>query len=242
MGDQVAVVAAGPATDCADVSRPAQGTLPVSTIDARYYLERWVRWAFGARIYGRSTIGKLMDGLRSTTCATCRGRKRVEGWKVGSDATWVDPCPACSGEGHIRADLGVDRYVRTVDCTQCLDTATGRPVGEVNGRTCFRCRGAKRYTIVREKVNPAGIRATRHHGANQDDDPVSAQIDRLVAGWRVSDHTVWLYEVVMMEYSENGTQAAKARSMWVSTSFYEKKLKDAHGRVSVLVDLYGKHE
>ena len=203
----------------------------MSAIDVRHYLERWVRWAFGARMYSRSTIGRLMDGLRSTTCATCRGRKRVEGWKVGSTAPWVDPCPACFGEGHFRADLGVERYVRTVDCPLCLDTTTGRPVGEVNGRTCFRCHGAKRYTIVREKCNPAGIRATRHSGANEDDDPISMRIDRLMAGWRTRDETVWLYEITMMEYTENGTQEAKARSMRISTSFYEKKLREAHGLV-----------
>lgn len=77
-------------------------------INIREALEQWARWrqyrASGELGFPRKTIlGKILDGLPSTTCTLCHGGKRVAGSRVGADARWVT-CPQCSGEGRIKAD------------------------------------------------------------------------------------------------------------------------------------------
>lgn len=205
-----------------------------SEIDVKAYCERWVRWAFGGRMAKVSITGKLMDGMRSTVCPTCKGRRRVEGWKVGSTAQWVDPCPVCGGEGHVRGELESESHYRVLACDICVDEK-GEPTGEFAGLTCFRCGGHKRRVQVFEKVHPAGIRATRYYGANEDDDPISLLIDRTIAGWHQTNATYWLAEIIIMEYTERGTQEAKARSKRMSRSYYQKNLKEAHERLEVII-------
>lgn len=82
--------------------------MTTTRINIREILEQWARWrryrASGDLGYPRKTIlGKILDGLPSTTCTLCHGAKRVAGNRVGADARWVT-CPQCSGEGKIKAD------------------------------------------------------------------------------------------------------------------------------------------
>jgi hypothetical protein len=192
------------------------------SVDVPHYCERWARWAHGARGACQPVTGKLMGRLVSTLCPTCSGRTRVEGWKVGSTHAWVAPCPDCGGTGKVDGSLEAERGFEVYACRLC--DARGKFMGE----TCFRCAGRKKYRIATLKINPAGIRSTRYAGANEDDDPVSMLIDRTISFWRARDSTFWFGEILVMEYTENGTQEAKARSRRLSQVWYTRTLRKAH--------------
>jgi hypothetical protein len=207
-------------------------------LDIRGRCESWARWASGSRGYQRSITGKLMDGLGSTTCRTCGGRRRVEGWKVGSTDPWVDPCPDCNGLGRINGSLDPEPGFIVVECHLCelhVNEITGERRRLFMGEICPRCAGDKKYRIRNLKINPAGIRATRYAGANEDDDPVSLLIDRTISLWRSLDATFWIGEILVMEYIENGTQEAKARSRRASQGWYSKTLACAHGELEAIL-------
>ena len=129
-------------------------------------LERWARWRH-VRSYGlgypRDSTGKLMDGMRSTTCPDCRGEGRIPGHRVGSALAFIDPCPQCHGQGKVAGDFTADESSRTVKCKECK----GR--GEVNGTTCPPCRGDRKahehpplpYQPSRHQVHPRSGRRRR---------------------------------------------------------------------------------
>jgi len=50
--------------------------------------------------YGQSLLGKLMEGLKGTTCSRCIGRGRVK--DIVSDSWAV--CPICRGRGRVNLD------------------------------------------------------------------------------------------------------------------------------------------
>lgn len=147
-------------------------------------LERWARWrvyrASNDLGYPKSTIlGKILDGLPSTTCTLCHGRKQVPGHKVGAQARFIQ-CPQCAGQGRIKADPD------------------------------------------RVRVNPAFIRSTVTPGC-YGQDPQSEQVDRIVCAKLSAQQ----YDVIMEEYSKNGTQVTKAQWLRISQQRYSEILCNA---------------
>jgi len=51
--------------------------------------------------YGQSLLGKLMEGLKGTTCSKCIGRGKVR--DIVSDS-WA-PCPVCKGKGRVNLNV-----------------------------------------------------------------------------------------------------------------------------------------
>ena len=169
----------------------------------------------------KSLLGKIMDGMRSTSCPDCRGKGSIKG---------ID-CPRCDGSGRISGELHADHHRVNEPCPQCMRPDKDgklRPTGEFAGVTCFVCRGTKRRVRHFKQVNPAGISGTRYAGINEDPDPISVAIDNLVAGWMNHDATVWWHLVIMKEYAAGGTAEMKANRLGVSGAFFSVKLKEAH--------------
>jgi len=171
-------------------------TIRIESVDE--HLERWARWRHhrtNGLGYPKDSTGKLMDGMRNTTCPACRGQGKLPGHRVGSALAWIDPCPQCHGSGKVAGDLEADQSSRTVKCGECK----GR--GEVNGSTCVPCRGKGKITHIHHyRVNPAGIKATKPPGAS--DDPTSLRIDWLVCTALTEDERA----VVMHEYCLSRTR------------------------------------
>lgn len=218
-------------------------------VTAQQAFERWARWRVGGvanvSAYSQmsSLTGRLLDGMRSTTCPDCRGEGRMPGHRVGSAMAFIDPCPSCNGLGRIKGDLQAKRSVSRERCEVCYDKDAERSTGEVNGRTCVHCRGRGERIHVELEVNPAAIKGTRYYGANEDPDPVSMLIDRLVVAWAMTDGSAYhaaIYRVVMAEYCcvdvrnsrvlRSGTQEAKADELNLSRRFFVRMLTDAHTR------------
>lgn len=242
-------------------------------IDVRHYLEQWARWPTVLRGssggIGGTVIGRLVSGKRLRVCTLCHGEKRIPGKLVGVKHP-VIVCPQCNAEGYEPATLDTESRQNLVRCEVCKHS--GRP-GEINGRTCLPCRGSgwRRRLVeacecqggknadgsvcrrcngtmvapVKERlVHPATISGTRYYGANTDPDPVSALLDRTIAGWAQTNLTHWLHAVVMMEYRNEYlgrpvaggmTQADKAEAMHVSRPWYTRNLSEAHRRIETLL-------
>ena len=71
-------------------------------------MERWSAWRIQGFDVGigwprRTTLGRAMDGMPSTQCTLCHGRKQVPGHRVGALVPFVQ-CPQCRGEGKIKTD------------------------------------------------------------------------------------------------------------------------------------------
>lgn len=214
-------------------------------VDARQAFEGWARWRVGGVTTAfqqmSSLTGRLMDGMRSTTCPDCKGEGRIPGHRVGSQLAWIDPCPTCLGAKRVKGDLHAARSIKSQWCAVCWDEKAERSTGEVNGRTCAPCRGSGWRVRVQLEVNPAGIKGTRYYGVNEDPDPASMCIDRLVATWSRTEGAYWvaMYRVVMAEYccidprsgrTCAGTQEAKAAALNMRRQFFSRMLTDAHQR------------
>lgn len=219
-------VSAGPLTEA--VSQ--------KTLDA---MERWVRWrsgvgyddGTGGRPVGGSgnLLGRLQGGKRQKVCPICEGKKRVPvpGQLIKRR------CPTCDGVGTVPEDLQAIERMRFVPCDGCM--VNGKPTGEVDGRTCFTCRGSGERLEAELYVHPAMIPGTRIYG-KQDPDPVSALINRTVVHWKHANVTYWWHRVVMEYYDPDGrTQEQKAARMGVSSSWFSKNLKQAHLRIQELL-------
>ena len=197
----------------------------IETIDDD--LERWARWRV-VRSYGlgypKDSTGKLMDGMRSTTCPDCRGEGRIPGHRVGSALAFIDPCPQCHGRGKVAGDFTADESSRTVKCKECK----GR--GEVNGTTCPPCRGTGKHTNIRHyRINPAGIKSTRQPGA--DDDPLSHRIDWLVCTVLTEDERT----VIMHEYCWSRTRQQALKRLRVDHQTFLVWLDGAKEKISIEV-------
>lgn len=220
-------------------------------IDVRHYLEQWARWPTVLRGssggIGGTVIGRLVSGKRMRVCTLCHGEKRVAGKLVGVKHP-VIVCPRCNGEGYEPATLKSDKHPKLMPCEYCRvfdeQSKRYRSTGELpNGRPCHKCQGGKR-TIIELYVHPATISGTRYYGANTDPDPVSALLDRTIAGWAQTNLTYWLHAVVMMEYRNQYlgrlvaggmTQGDKAEAMHVSRPWYTRNLSEAHRRIETLL-------
>lgn len=216
-------------------------------IDVVWYMEQWARWRVNdcRTLHGSAPVcmtGKLLSGMGTGICPSCKGAGRMPCWLAGSKAEFIDPCPTCHGWGRARSgDLQALEHIETNDCAYCKDEH-GISRGEVNGVTCFKCHGIAKRIDISLHVNPAGIRGTRFNGANEDGDPISMMIDRTVAGWQTRDETIWFHIVSIIEYAMGGTQEHKAdaarrhyRRMTnyrkiknISQSWYTKNLHLAH--------------
>lgn len=222
-------------------------------IDVRHYLERWARWptevrGFAAVGYGGcTTIGRLLSGKRMKVCSLCHGEKRIAGKRVGVKYPII-VCPTCNGFGYEEATLKIESRPRLVDCHACRTyderSKRYRSTGLLpDGRTCHKCHGGKRIEEQR-LVHPATIPGTLRFGADIDPDPVSAMLDRTIAGWQHTNATYWLHVVVVMEYRNQYlgrlvaggmTQGDKADVMRVSRRWYERNLSEAHNRIETLL-------
>lgn len=175
-----------------------------------------------------SLTGKIMAGMKSTKCPTCKGEGKVPGAKVGSTLAWIDPCPQCAGERHIRGDLSARRKVIVRRCSHCLD-AQGRSRGEVNGKTCHACKGSGKRVLVFEQVNPASIRPTGPRGLGVfSDDPLSEQIDNIISGWSRRRHLRIYATVILSEHCDNGRQQDKAAKLKISQGWFARLLSQAY--------------
>lgn len=186
------------------------------TDNIRGLMEQWARWRhyrFGG--YGKTMTDKFIEGMPGTNCKACGGAGRLTGGRHGHAQQWVI-CEECGGTGRVKLD---DKAitVRTLPCP------AGCKNGELNGTTCFRCRGAGTVTLSREKVNPAFIRSTFVEVC----DPASERIDRLVCELRQRAKTLSYYFVIWMEYCDQrgGTHEAKAERMFLTCAAYEKRLE-----------------
>ncbi len=74
----------------------------------RELMEQWAQWRVRGFDIGigwprRTTLGRAMDGMPSTQCTLCHGRKQVAGWRVGALVPFLQ-CPQCRGAGKIKTD------------------------------------------------------------------------------------------------------------------------------------------
>lgn len=257
MAGESGTVAERPAIERAGDVAATQRSPLMRAIDVEYHLERWARWrANGCRrvvtdpVVGvaiPSLTGKIIQGMGTGVCPSCKGEGRMPGWKIKSELAFIDPCPQCNGWGRVASgDLGSHYRSRTIPCYDCgghyKDRQLVRGKGEINGRTCIKCKSAGVREWTFEQVNPASIRTTIYAGANEDSDPISMMIDRTVAGWKTRDETVWFHIVTVIEYAIGGTQEYKAEAaqrhyrratnyrgtMKISRSWYAKNLAMAH--------------
>jgi hypothetical protein len=186
-------------------------------------MEQWVRWrSYRHRGIGKTMLQRCMDGMPGTNCPTCAGHGRAPGAIIGHKASWIS-CPTCSGTG--RAKLHINHHrVRNRRCPVCMDKQ-GNSHGEVNGHTCFRCRGSGRLEEVFDKANPAFIHSTYL----EPDNPSLQRVDRLVCELRRRDVLKGYWYVVHAEYCDHrgGTQEIKAGRLGISHGSYRKRLQRA---------------
>lgn len=197
------------------------------TQNIRELMERWARWRIARRQggYGKTFTQKCIEGMPGTNCPACSGRGRLPGAVIAGKASWVI-CANCRGSGHV--DLQRQRAPRRVPCPlHCGPTFLNRSEksGELNGRTCPRCRGEGTVIESFVTVNPATIRST----FQAPDDPVSERIDRLVCELRLRDATHSYYFVIRAEYMDprGGTQEMKAQRINLSHGAYCMRLQRA---------------
>lgn len=183
--------------------------------ETRDVLEGWGRWRhyrFGG--YGKTLTQKFIEGIPGTNCPACSGRgKAPVGWRNGKQMYIV--CPDCGGSGRVDLEPKAARPV-TVPCP------AGCKRGEVDGKTCHKCRGNGIKTVLEDKINPAFIRATYIDLGN----PLYERVDRLVCELRQRPQTLGYFFVLYAEYCDTrgGTQAIRAQRMHLTTGCYESRL------------------
>lgn len=164
--------------------------------------------------YGHiSLTGQFMQGMPSTTCK-CRGGN--------------PDCILCDGSGRISGELRSEMKPLTIECDMCDRDKWGYPSGEINGRTCFKCRGGKARLLIAQKINPAGIKSTKMVGSIGFTDHVFEAIESTVREWGKANETRMYRKVVLREYFYNGTQEMKADALRISRTFYIRKLREAY--------------
>jgi hypothetical protein len=198
----------------------------MNTTDIRQKMEEWARWRhFRYGGYGKSILQRLREGMPGTNCPTCGSAGRVPGATFGHKATWL-VCPTCGGSGKAKLEESAPR-IHAVACPNCIVERHGRRYssGEVNGRTCFRCRGLGVVIRDETKVNPAFIPSTYR----EPDNPTCQRIDRLVCELRQRDALLGYWFVIHAEYCDarGGTQEIKAERLGLGAANYRKRLQRA---------------
>lgn len=105
-------------------------------------------------------LGRLLDNLPARTCPDCNGTGQVPGYRVGSALAFVKCQRSGCSHGRIKADLQDDRPGHLVPCPHCIRDE--RSTGEIDGRTCFHCRGSG--TVMTRgvcRINNALIQGTK---------------------------------------------------------------------------------
>lgn len=183
--------------------------------DIREQMERWARWRHDPNRhgYGRTVLQRMLEGMPGTNCPTCSGRGYTRRYPV---------CPGCSGAGRVRLDQKADRAV-TRQCPECMRDGFSR--GEIDGRTCHKCRGSGVAVYHAHKVNPAFISSTRVAVS----DVICERIDRLVCELSRRGQTIIYWYVIGAEYmdSRGGTQEMKAQRCLLTVECYKKRLQRA---------------
>jgi hypothetical protein len=193
--------------------------------DIRELMERWARWRhFRYGGYGKTLTDKFIEGMPGTNCKACGGAGRMPVGRHGNAQQFII-CEECGGTGRVKLD---DKATisRVLPCpAECgpRDDRRDEKYGEINGKTCIRCRGAGTVTISHVKVNPAFIRSTYIEPC----DPVGERIDRLVCELRQRPKTQSYYLVIWYEYCDarGGTHETKARRIFLTCSAFEKRLE-----------------
>lgn len=206
----------------------------VARENIRKLLERWARWrAYRAGsdlgFPKADSIGRAMSSMPSTKCTTCDGKGKVSGGKIGAAVQSII-CPTCGGKGKVTLTAR-DIIIRIKNCPDCN---TGKPTdrpGEVNGKTCIRCRGAGKIRTIRAKANPAFIPSTRPR-SEYGDDPLSQKIDFLICTKLTEDQRT----ILVWEYTRNGTQAEKSEKLKITWDSYRKRVERAVTALEVVLD------
>lgn len=177
-------------------------------------MERWGEWCRSdRRDYRRELsvptpwIGRAQSYTHGVKCPTCDG----DGWSLFPDKNKNMRrviCPQCRGACKIL--FKPIEKPGTRRCEFCDTDTAGRATGEVNGRTCWRCRGTGRaeHQTASDKIVPAFIRAD---GARHDPDTISPIVDRLVCALPGIQ-----YEIVLEEYKYGGRREDKCRRVNVT--------------------------
>lgn len=210
----------------ADQNRPTALTTTIglvvkpSTLEA---MEQWARWrCSGGADHGivsgtAGLLGKLQNSKRARICPQCKGSRR---------ARYARRCPECGGKGDILEDLQTIARSREVPCLPCAST------GEINGRTCAKCRGRGKTTKVERTVHPATISGNIVYATGRSiehSDRACSLISAIVLRWENADGTFWWHHIVLEEYQPGDarTREQKATGMGISPSFYSRELKKA---------------
>ena len=200
----------------------------------RDLMERWAHWRhYKHGGYGKTLTQKCIEGMPGTNCPTCQGRGRASGARIARKQSHVI-CPDCGGTGRVKLEDKTSAP-RVRSCPGGCGK-NGDKQGEINGRTCHRCRGAGSIIETKVKVNPAFILPTRYGTG----DPTSERIDRLVCELRQRDATLSYYFVIWAEYCDGcgGTHQMKAQRLFLTCACFEKRLERAFSWIeSAMPDL-----
>ncbi len=198
----------------------------MSTDRIRELMEMWVHYRVGyaARFGGRGVLERARAGVPHGLCQACDGAGRVQVANYRGIAKYLI-CKQCGGTGKVRLDER-DESIRSRDCPNCSPLFLARRSkirGEIDGRTCHRCRGTGTITIHRRRVNPSFIPSTYR----QPDNPICQRIDRLVCELRQREVLLGYWFVVHAEYLDQrgGTQAEKAGRIGLEFDAYRKRLQ-----------------
>lgn len=183
----------------------------------RDLLEQWVIWrSYRHGGIGKTMLQRCMDGMPGTNCPTCAGSGRAPGSMIRRRDRWAsgESCPTCAGSGRVKLHTN-HHTIHTKPCVVCKN-------GEVDGRTCLRCRGSGIVTEEKFKTNPAFINSTYC----EPDNPTLQRIDRLVCELRRRRILLSYWFVVDAEYCDGrgGTQEIKAERLLINPSTYRSRL------------------
>jgi hypothetical protein len=221
-----------------DEAKSIETVITRRTLDA---MERWARWRWhggtgSGMAFGGSgnVLGRLQGSKRWVQCGRCVGKGRVPIPGMNTHQR----CPRCKGARKVFEDLQPIARTSTRDCELCRVLVEGKwcSTGEINGRTCHKCRGAKFVVETERHVHPATIAGTRWYG-RQDPDPLASRINLTVIAWKEHNATYWMHRVVIEWYNGDGaTQEQKAARMDVSQPWFAKNLKLALLRIQWLIE------
>jgi hypothetical protein len=183
-------------------------------------LEGWARWRHDKNRIGwpdKSITGKLLESMPGTYCPTCGGEGKAQGSKIGATYGYII-CPTCGGNGRVKMELAPNTYIKIETCPHCKR-------GEVNGKTCIKCRGSGVIEINNIKINPASIKQTARAEPSH---AVGELIDKTLCEWAASPLTHKRFLVVVYEYTRLGRKQDKARKIGISDRHYRRLLIMAH--------------
>ena len=115
-------------------------------------MERWAAWRLRGYDIGigwprRTTLGRAIDGIPSTQCTLCHGRKQIPGHRVGALVPFVQ-CPQCRGDGKVKMDPSKIKanpaFIRATSAGYEIDD----PVSELIDKVVARDLKAKETKVI----------------------------------------------------------------------------------------------